>query len=356
MGFRRISCDVKRAAIRLYERELLDVEEIQDCCGLSRRTWYRILKLWRETGDVAISRNVGQQGRHRILDREDLGYLLELIRGNPDYFLDELLHLLKTNRFISVHYTTIFRELERLRMSHKKLKKIALERDELQRADFFARMAQYQPDELCFIDEMSRDARSIGRRYGRSQRNHHAPKKQPFIRGRRTSTCSCLTLDGISATTVVEGSMTRGLFLEFLEQKVVSSFMLSTIMNTTYNEQVPITTPYPGPNSVLVLDNARIHHGEGIAELCDSYSKFYFYLRVAMLIRTLDIRLEYLPPYSPDLNPIEEAFSKIKHFLRRHQDYYISETGDGILFDMHEVMDIISDDDAMGYYMHAGYF
>jgi transposase len=222
MGFRIISRDVKRAAIRLYERELLELEEIQDCCGFSRRTWYRVLKLWRETGDVAICRNSDEQGRRRILDREDLNYLLQLIRDNPDYFLDELLHLLKTNRFISVHYTTIFRELEHLRMSHKKLKKIALERDELRRADFFTRMAQYQPDELCFIDEMSRDARAIGRRYGRSQRNFYAPKKQPFIRGRRTTTCSCLTLAGISATTVVEGSMTRQLFLEFLEQKVVS--------------------------------------------------------------------------------------------------------------------------------------
>jgi transposase len=277
MGFRVISRDIKRAAIRLYERELLDAEDIQDCCGISRRTWYRILKLWRETGDITISRNTGQQGRPRILDREDLDYLLHLVRANPDYFLDELLHLLKTNRFISVHYTTIFRELEHLRMSRKKLKKIALERDELQRADFIARMAQYQPDELCFIDEMSRDARSIGRRYGRSRRNCYAARKQPFVRGRRTTTCSCLTLDGISATTVVEGSMTRELFLEFLEQKVVSpSSVLLTILKAIYdNEQMPVMTPYPGPNSVLVMDNARIHHGEGIVELCDRYSKLH---------------------------------------------------------------------------------
>ena len=229
MPFHFISRDVKIAALRLYEKELLDPEVIWDCCGFSRRTWYRILKLWHETGDVVPRRN-GKRGRPRLLDREDIDYLLQLIQDNPSYFLDELLLLLKTNRFISIHFTTIYQELERLNVSHKKLTKIAIERDELRRADFIARMAQYQPEELCFIDEMSRDARSIGRRYGRSQKNHRANKKQPFVRGRRTSSCSCLTVNGISATTVVEGSMTRELFAEFLEQKVVSFIQVSLLV------------------------------------------------------------------------------------------------------------------------------
>jgi transposase len=68
------------------------------------------------------------------------------------------------------------------------------------------------------------------------------------------------------------------------------------------------------------------------------------------------VRIEYLPPYSPDLNPIEEAFSQIKHFLRRHQDYYLAGIGDGIIYDMCEVMEIVTSNDAAGYYMHAGYF
>jgi hypothetical protein len=56
------------------------------------------------------------------------------------------------------------------------------------------------------------------------------------------------------------------------------------------------------------------------------------------------------------LNPIEEAFSKIKHFIRRHQEYYGATEGDGILFDMLEVLDIITPEDAEGYFQHAGYF
>jgi hypothetical protein len=68
------------------------------------------------------------------------------------------------------------------------------------------------------------------------------------------------------------------------------------------------------------------------------------------------VHIEYLPPYSPNLNPIEEAFSKIKHWLRCHQDYYCMTMEDGILFDMFEVMDIITPEDAEGYFIHAGYF
>jgi hypothetical protein len=56
------------------------------------------------------------------------------------------------------------------------------------------------------------------------------------------------------------------------------------------------------------------------------------------------------------LNPIEEAFSKIKHWLQHHQDYYNSTVGDRILFDMYEILDIITPEDADSYFIDAGYF
>ena len=89
-----------------------------------------------------------------------------------------------------------------------------------------------------------------------------------------------------------------------------------------------------------MLDNAKIHYGGEILELADRFG----------------VRIEYLPPYSPNLNPIEEAFSKIKHFMRRNQAYYGQRTGDCILYDMYEVLDVITSDDAEGYFTHAGYF
>ena len=82
---------------------------------------------------------------------EILKYLLVLIEQNPDYFLDELLYLLKTSWFISMHYATIHHTLEHTGMSCQKLKKIAYEHSEPLCADFIGRMAKYDPDELGFF-------------------------------------------------------------------------------------------------------------------------------------------------------------------------------------------------------------
>lgn len=96
MAYQKISHNVKLTAIRLYECQLLRLQEILDCCSISKRTWFHILKLWRETGDV-VNHPTGIHARARQLDCEDLDYLLQLIRSNPDYFLDELVTLLHTN-------------------------------------------------------------------------------------------------------------------------------------------------------------------------------------------------------------------------------------------------------------------
>ncbi|KAG2154807.1 hypothetical protein DEU56DRAFT_868348 [Suillus clintonianus] len=186
MGFHKISRDVKLVAIRLHERNLLSLPDILDSCGFSERTWFRILRLWRETGDVVNHQpSAVMRGRLRALNCEDIDCLL-------------------------LHFTTIFRELERADMSYKKLKRIAnRERNETLRAAFIARMAQYDPSELGFIDKTSKDEQTPGRHYGRS----------------RMGTQALLTLDGIVAATVVEGSMTQELFLEWLEKIVVSLVM-----------------------------------------------------------------------------------------------------------------------------------
>jgi transposase len=210
--YRLISRDVKLAAIRLHDHGVLTLNEILACCGFSLRTWYRIKAHLHTTGDV-VGPPRAFRGRIRSLDHDDVQYLLELIRHNPDLFLDELLDLLKTNHFISVHYTTIHAELLRLNVSRKKLQRIAIERDEDKRALFVTRVAQYSPEEIAFIDEVSKDERTMSRRYGRSKKGKQASKKQPFVRGRRTSTVGLLSLDGFVCSKTVEGSFTKVEFL-----------------------------------------------------------------------------------------------------------------------------------------------
>ena len=220
MGFRKISRDLKLAAMRIHDQGILPVGAIIDCLQISRRTFYRILNLWVTTGDVVCHTN-GVRGRPRILHHDDIDYLRRIIRHRPDWFLDELLDLLKNNRFISAHFTTIHRELEHAGVSTKKLKKIAFERNENLRADCMRHIARYSPEQLGFLDEVSKDERTIARSRGRSRKGTRAVKKGVFVCGQRFSAEGLLTIDGMISNTVVDGSMTHARFPHYLEFTVV---------------------------------------------------------------------------------------------------------------------------------------
>ena len=121
MPFHKISRDLKLAAVRLYEGNHLPLDNILDCLRMSKSTFYHVLSLWNTTGDI-VRHIFSIHGRPWILHFDDVDYLKRLIKARPDWFLDELLLLLETNRFISAHYTTIHRELVRANVSTKKLK------------------------------------------------------------------------------------------------------------------------------------------------------------------------------------------------------------------------------------------
>jgi len=160
MGNRRISPDVKLAAICLYEHQLLPLCQILECVGFSCRTFFRILNLFNETGEVAKPRSLALS-RPRVFNHEDLNYLLQLVYHQPNWFLDELQELMESNRFISVHFSTIHHELQHAGISLKKLRKIAQERDEDLCADFMRKVAQYAPEEMIWIDKTSKDERTL---------------------------------------------------------------------------------------------------------------------------------------------------------------------------------------------------
>ncbi|KAI6125820.1 hypothetical protein EDD16DRAFT_1516970 [Pisolithus croceorrhizus] len=100
-------------------------------------------------------------------------------------------------------------------MSCKKLKSIAMERNEELQAEFIAWMAQYDPANLGFIDKKGRGAN----------------KKQVFISGHCTSTAALLTLNGIVVGSVVEGSMMHSRFMEWLEHNVICPYLSSYLIS-----------------------------------------------------------------------------------------------------------------------------
>ena len=91
-------------------------------------------------------------------------------------------------------------------------------------------MAQYEPEQLGFLDKVSKDKRTSSWRRERSRKGTRAVKKGVFVHGRHFSAEGLLTIDGMISNTVVEGSMTRMRFLQYLELEVVFYRHLSIIL------------------------------------------------------------------------------------------------------------------------------
>ena len=116
--------------------------------------------------------------------------------------------------------------------------------------------------------------------------------------------------------------MDGDLFAQFVEQSLLS-----------------ILQPFNGSNarSIVVMDNASVHHVD----------------RVVSLITGAGAILRFLPPYSPDLQPLEEAFSKVKYFLKRDKVIYDSTNTLSLLVTL--AFTTVTSEDYIGYIRHAGY-
>ena len=120
-----------------------------------------------------------------------------------------------------------------------------------------------------------------------------------------------MTREGMGASIAVEGATTKAVFETYVEEALAPSL---------------------GPGQVVVMDNLSSHKGQ----------------RVRELIEGRGCELLFLPPYSPDLNPIERAFAKLKASLRRAQ----GRTFGALIEAMGRGLDEITDQDASGFFRH----
>jgi hypothetical protein len=109
-----------------------------------------------------------------------------------------------------------------------------MERSEPSRNNFVGEVAHYPAHCIGFLDETSKNDKTPARRRGRSRKGKRAVKRQKFVRGPRLTATGLLTCQGMLASTVVEGSMHRDQYLEFLEHQVVSSSARKSFLHTDY--------------------------------------------------------------------------------------------------------------------------
>jgi transposase len=227
---RRISDDLKMAALRLHARGRDSLREILRIVKFSRKTFNRAQRRYRLTGSVAKAEVIGRGCPQKSL-HADVQYLLRLAHHKPTLFLDEYQQRLKTYRLLSLSMATIHRELQRAGLSVKRVQKMASERDPMKRADFIRRISQYPATYLITLDEVSKDNRTYARLWGRAEVGVRVEIHQPFVRKRRFSMLAGMALDqGIIAAQVVEGSFSWDLFLKYLRDDVVRYFSLCSLI------------------------------------------------------------------------------------------------------------------------------
>jgi transposase len=166
---------------------------------------------------------------------------------------------------------------------------------------------------LVFVDGMGTNT-SLSPIYGWSKKGQRARCAVPRNRGKNTTVLASMSLEGMGPSLAVEGATTTRVFETYVER---------------------ILAPTLRKGQVVVMDNLSAHKGEGVRELIEGRG----------------CELLYLPSYSPDFNPIEEAFSKIKNLIRKAQ----ARSREVLLEALGVAISAITDQDARGFFEHCGY-
>jgi transposase len=190
----------------------------------------------------------------------------------------------------------------------------AAERDEFLRAAWRVMVAGHiDAQRLVFVDEMGSNT-SLAPPYAWSRRGERAPAKVPHNWGANVTLLASLSAEGMGPSLAVEGSTTREVFEVYLEY---------------------FLTPALRPGQIVVMDNLSAHKGG----------------RVRELVEERGCEVLFLPPYSPDLNPIEEAFAKLKALLRKAR----ARTREALIEAMGRALKAVTARDSRGFFEHCGY-
>jgi transposase len=183
-----------------------------------------------------------------------------------------------------------------------------------QRAAWRAEVAPaLDPDRLVFLDETCAKT-NMARTTGYARRGERVVEAVPHGHWHTTTFVGGLRADGFVAPVVIDGAVNGPLFRAYVDQHLA---------------------PVLRPGDVVVMDNLGSHKVAGVREA----------------VEAAGARLLYLPPYSPDLNPIENAFSKLKRLLRKAAE----RTVEGLWQRIGSLLDEFRPAECRNYFRHCGY-
>lgn len=308
----------------IYQKNMgLSYREIGKNLNVDPSTIYRTVRLFEETGTVLSIQGYHEDTTKKLSTQDELT-IIEAILDRPSMYLHELQHAVNLSSGTTISTSTICKFLHRQRFSRTKLMFRAQQRSEELRSVFQSEISLLEPHMFVFVDETGTDKRLALRRYGYSLKGTRAVTDRQLIRGKRFSAIAAICLEGVIDVQITTHSVNGDQFCDFVERCLQ-----------------PQLLPFNGtnPRSVVILDNATIHHVESAISLIEETG--------ALAI--------YLPPYSPDLMPIEECFSKVKAYIRAYDPLVQILTE----YEMEEIIlsafTSVTPEDCYGWMMDCGY-
>lgn len=315
------SLDLRWRVVWLYLAHQLSVMDISQQLCISARTIQRYVTMFEQTGEVAPK--TSRSGPPKLLGDFEQLVLLRIILENTGIYLHEIQAKLETVFGVNVSVATICRTLKFMNCTRQVIQHIDVHRSNDLRAKFMAEVSVYDPKMLIWIDESGCDRRNCVRKRAYSIRGMTPRDHRLLAHGTRYSAIPIMSLEGIHDVCLFEGTVNGEKFEQFI------SCCLS-----------PIVKPFNwiNPHSVVIMDNASIHHVDGVVDLIENQ---------------LGARLLFLPPYSPDLNPIEEVFSQVKAIMKQNHTLFQACSAPRVLLTMAFAM--VTTEDCSSYIAHSGY-
>ena len=235
----------------------------------------------------------------------------------PDTTIAELQRRLVDERGVYASTGTIWTFLDRCDLTVKKKSAYAAEQDRPdvveEREDWFEGQLDLDPEQLVFVDE-SFATTNMARRYGRAPRGVRLRAPIPYGNRKKTTLVAGLRLSGVTATQLFDSSINGERFLAYVTEVLV---------------------PTLAPGDLVVIDNLSSHKSHPVREA----------------IEAVGAKLLFLPRYSPDFNPIEKAFSKLKALLRKAAERTVS----GVRQAIRRILAGITPTECANFFAQAGY-
>ena len=272
---RPYSDDLRTRVIETIERGEESWRQIAKRFLVSVSFVVRLVRRHRDTGSVEPRPHGG--GQRPAFDAADLDRLRGLVRQRPDATLEELRESLGT----TCSTMAIVRALQKLGLPRKKKVLHATERDspknKRKRREFRKTMGDEDPQSLVFVDETSANT-AMTRTHGRAPVGERVEGAVPNHWETVTLICG-LRLSGVTSPLVIRGATDTVTFESYVEQ---------------------VLAPGLRPGDVVIWDNLQPHKAAAVAKA----------------VKQAGATVVALPPMSPDMNPIEEMYSKVKGSLR----------------------------------------